>query len=405
MDNNPLYQPFIDAETKFMCDLVSPGFNMDNFEPGQRVSQQDPVKLIEVLKRHRLFPAFYNGWLKSPKINEKSWQTFDSELKQLAGINRVQMIHKSAVLVKIIESLKGKGIPAIALKGPALAKMLYNDVGMKSSIDLDIFIDIKNCDKAISALYESGFYCSPVYNGLNRKQKKYFFNNFNHLELSGSDKLLIELHWSLFSNKYVMDIPFGKFYEQSQTVEIADTEIPVLNSLHHALYLMGHGAWHQWSRLDWLYDLTLLMLHNRDILPALTIEAKRQGLEKITAQSLELSRIYFGANPGVYQEQNIVKNLNLWVVKKAVKAIGGEYERKFRIFPRIAYKYYQMRLKNSFRYRLKLWVRTGTNMKDWETLKLPENMFFVYFLIRPVLYVWRKLPHPRPFRQWSDKFS
>jgi len=32
-----------------------------------------------------------------------------------------------------------------------------------------------------------------------------------------------------------------------------------------------------------------------------------------------------------------------------------------------------------------------TNITDWLTLRLPENLFFLYFLLRPFIWVFRKL--------------
>ena len=330
------YRSLIDTETRFMCDLVSPGFDLATYPLEAAMQQQEALKLLETLKRHRLYPAFYNVWRNLPKTNDKNWQQFDKDLKQLVEANRIRMIQKTTTLVQVVEVFEKERIPMIALKGPAMAQMLYGDVGMKASIDLDILININDWDKAVLNLKKIGFIYPETSYELNNRQKKYLFNNFNHIELDRPDIfLLMELHWALHSNKHIMEISFGELYGQSRIIELANVRVPILGPLHHALFLMTHGALHQWARLDWLYDWTMAMLHNSDFQLEFKTRVERLGLEIIKAQSFELSHLFFGARFDVSFGQIHANPQNSWFLKKAVNAIGHDYNQKFKPFSRI----------------------------------------------------------------------
>jgi|GEM_PF-4188841 len=52
-------------------------------------------------------------------------------------------------------------------------------------------------------------------------------------------------------------------------------------------------------------------------------------------------------------------------------------------------RFYQMRLRKEWNYKLQAFTQLWVTMKDWDDLPLPDPLFFLYFLFRPFLWLRR----------------
>jgi hypothetical protein len=381
----------IPLETQFMCDLVSPGFDAGQYPFASILTKLDPSILFDTLKRHHLYPLFHKVWHSLNLSLTPPWNSFSADLKTLVNTNRVQMITKTTVLLKIAKTFGDKHIPMIALKGPALAQQLYGDVALKASLDLDVFIDVADYKLAVKTLVGIGFENAEVPGNLNQRQETYLINNFHHIGfVHGATKVRLELHWALHTNKYTVGYTFEELYQQSGTVLLAGVAVNVPGELHQCIYLMFHGSTHQWKRLDWLCDWTMISQQCSNTCQGLPSEVRRQGLEKIVAQSVELGQLFFGDLPALREVYGVVTLQPCFLAASARNAILQEYQYSLGILPRLAMKVYLSSLKSDIRYKLKVWKTFGPNLGDWGLLSLPEYLFFLYFPLRPFLYLYKK---------------
>jgi hypothetical protein len=389
------YYSLIDNETRWMCRIVQQdtlkNFNHE-FHELTRIKFLDKVvfekevnaaRLLEKLKRHRLYPIFYKKWKEwEDRPKEGVWLQFELSLKKLVERNQIRMMQKASELIKIVNAFEKDGIRVISLKGPVLAQQLYGNIALKASIDLDILIDEKDFDKAWNCLYTLEYNCPGMEKGFSPKQKSYLIKNFHHIDFSRKDENLhLELHWMLNTNRYFLEYPFEMLYGNTIVESIGGSEIKVLSPLHQSIHLMAHGAYHQWARLDWLLEWSTLMKKYTEK-EKFEEEVKRNGLERIAKQTFALRELYFN------EESKNCDEVAFSLVKNALKAANKPFEKLLGL--KIKQKVYFLKLKTGLKYKLQVLSVLGTNKGDWKLVKLPDSLFFIYYILRPVTFVVNK---------------
>jgi hypothetical protein len=84
----------------------------------------------------------------------------DPDLPRMRGIHRrtwyVNQQHLAEV-ARVAATLDAEGIPMLVLKGAALARLYYGDVGLRPMGDIDVMVPPAQRDRALSLLIESGW--------------------------------------------------------------------------------------------------------------------------------------------------------------------------------------------------------------------------------------------------------
>ena len=122
----------------------------------QHFTAGDWDKLYESAIQSGLFPVFYNCLL-SLDLNNIS-ADFLSRLKNLYFLNLRRNVLLEQELFRIISYFKELNIPVIPLKGPILARYLYNDLALRqTSCDLDLLVRHETIEKTKEKLAELGY--------------------------------------------------------------------------------------------------------------------------------------------------------------------------------------------------------------------------------------------------------
>jgi hypothetical protein len=385
-----IYKYWPDQETRMVCNILSPS-TMVNDNMNGILQDLDHDKVRNTLNRHRLFPAFYKKWkeLIHNQTLTSPWLEFTEQLRIKTEANRLQMLQKTTTLLKIAEAFEKKQIPVLPLKGPVLAFQLYGDVGIKSSLDLDIFIPGGCFNSAFETLISLGLSTEFNYE-LSPRQKRYLLGNFHHIAfLNGHTR--IELHWEINTNRFMTGHPNDEYFQKAVPLEIAGKKLQTLHPDHLIEYLAIHGSYHAWSRLDWLYDFSNALLINQKPLHTISNDMTSAGLGTIFLQSTFLAHKLFGT-PSAIDFPTIPKYLILTPLKEISKPYSSAQNQKL---TRFSQKWYILQLKSSLKYKLHVFSVLGTNQGNWKMLKLPDKLFFLYFILRPILYIrqiWRKHP-------------
>lgn len=219
----------------------------------------------------------------------------------------------------------GRGIPALALKGVALAAPLYGDIALRPMNDLDLLVRREHLQSAAQALISLGyqpFY--PQHLGL-AGWVDAALNHHLHLRGGSSRNLILELHWSLVAGESDRRSPcLDWFWGQAESLPLPAELLasdrgsppslttltvqglsPTANLLYLAAHLfLQHGA----ERAIWLwyYDLYLLIQRRGDQirwdeLPALAAELRWTDALRL---GLQAARDWFGVSlpPGLLEE-------------------------------------------------------------------------------------------------------
>lgn len=386
MSSKTKYKSSLSDEIRMFGDLLSDDQNSSLIE---KFIQWNPDRLLHLLKTHRLYPVFYK--LFGPDLkNGKAWEAFSLSLKKLVQGNNLQMLHKTSVLVKVTEAFDKENIPLISLKGPVLAKLLHGDLAGKASIDLDIFIREDQFEHAVKLLCSLGFQPLKFSGELNQPQRQYLLNHFHHLGFyHPEEKVPLELHWHLNTNKYLLKFKFDDLYARSVSIPVGGQLVRIFSPSDLAIFLMVHGSYHAWARLDWLFEFSLALRKYSGSFREIEEECKKRGLDRLFSFSTRLSNLVFQTD---FPEKEMEGKENE-LFRFCIRALNQSQLQFTGTRDRLRYKFYLSGFKRSFRYKAQVWLAMRTNPPDWQTIRLPERLFFLYYFLRPVLYfIGRRKP-------------
>lgn len=320
-------------------------------------------------------------------IMPTEWIHFQKSLKDLVHSNNMMMLQKAGMLVKIAQNLEKAGFPFISLKGPVLSQILHGNLTTKASIDLDILIQENDWEAAVSTLYEMGFVQSKYQFELNKPQKKYLFKHFHHLGFyHPGGKISLELHWQLNTNKYLLKWEFEELYWKSVMVEVGGKPIHTLAPVETVVHLMVHGAHHAWSRLDWLLEFALALTKYQHLYAGIISECRTLGLDSLFLFSSRISNIVFNTTFPENKKAN-----DDFKIRFCIDSINAAQVADYtKPLLRVRQKLYLSQFKTDLRYKVQVWLALRTNMLDWQTLKLPPRLFFLYYLLRPFMVIYNR---------------
>ncbi len=344
--------------------------------------------LMEFIRHHRVSPTVYHA-CHDRRCEHEVPSSFLRSLQQEYRRNTFQMLHLSAEMARIGQSFEDGGIPAVFLKGPALAYSLYGDVSRRMSCDLDILIPIDRLEEAETLLTEMGYrkddYIQTV---LNDWKWRHHHITFVHPEKG----IKTEIHWRLNPGPS-WEPSFKELWERKKICLISGRSLNVLGPGDCFLFLLSHGARHGWSRLRWLADIDQLM---RRGIEWTVIEKmlKKYKLVHVGGQALLLASCLLNT-PLPDEMRALLRHPRsvrlaqsaLFYLKQMVRLHNEPLPAEVSLY----HKRYLYRLMPFRQKVLFLLSFLYPYYEDSVLLPLPRRMHFLYFPLRPVLWMWRKL--------------
>ncbi len=329
---------------------------------------------------------------RSEKIEHLLPTNVIENIKNLQHRNTKRNMNYLRELVLLSEDFNKKNIPHLFLKGPVLSEIAYGNPFLKDSIDLDILVPFHALEKTHQLLIESGYQMTYPAFEMTKMQRRINYKishhyNFRHPE----KKVQIELHWKLMNPQILLPLDFESLYERASEAEMNQYKIKTLSKEDYLLYLAVHGSKHRWYSLGWLKDFSMLVkTSSEEELNQLIDKALMMGLSKPVIQSFILTHLLFDeAVPeniqDIYRQK---KGMDRFIIQalKAIQTPLGQIRNM-----KGSKLSYQFQLRESLPYRFTLLFRLRTHHSDWEMLKLPSGLFFLYYPLRPLLFLYRVL--------------
>jgi hypothetical protein len=370
------------AEYRFLFECCRAAFagTMARYPDGIR-----PKVFLEIVQHHKLVPHLY-PILKSHCENVPS--VVLSQFQQLVKRHNLHILKLSGELARLSRLFAANDIPWLSIKGPALSVQLYGDIAMRQSGDLDILVDEGNLERVKHLLKDAGYHSLYKDRIFNRKQRTYYQKYVTDQSWRNSERNIhIELHWRLTQSDRVAPNN-ADWFQHKTDVTIGNSAIPTLDRLMHTLYLCRHGSLHLWFRLFWLWDVAYIFQQiTEDESRALRKLVQQYRLEKILDQSIYFSQQIFRISLPHTFPQNVCLNKIIDPVlchileNKSDQRISSMWHEYI----------YRMRLQSGIRYWWAVSALMVNNPRDWETICLPESLFFLYYIIKPAALVKRKL--------------
>lgn len=260
-----------------------------------------PLNWEEVLAsayRHGVAPLLYRS-LTNVGDDGVPQEVMD-QLRAAYRDNLARNMHLYAELRRILEALREKDVEVILLKGAALAKMVYGDIGLRPMSDVDVLAKKEDLPKAVELLFQMGY-------GLCENQEaqdqnihiQELINSYNrHVPALGHPQGIqkLDIHWT------IPDSPFNieGLWERAITIKIDKTDVQVLSLEDLLLHLSLHTSVHHKFNdhgLKQLYDIAITInryFHEIDW-DQLLLHAYKWRTEKYLYLTLLLSQEILGA--------------------------------------------------------------------------------------------------------------
>jgi len=292
----------------------------------------------------------------------------------------------AAELIRILDALESAGIPAVPYKGPELGCTVYGNLALRQFFDLDILCAKKDVDRAKEILLAQGY---RDYWQLSPARKRATMRSQVHHQLIREDPACVtELHWGILPANLRDPFDAQALLERSERIRLGGSWIRTLCREDLLLVLCVHCCKHLGYRLVWFLDIAELVRSQQGMdWEGVLRRAKTMGIERMTLLCLLLSRRLLAAPVPEAVLQRAQGN-------PAVLRLAGDFLRRYlRVTPDqvgSAEKLgVRLRLRERWSDKLHGAMRTllifsVPTAKEWERFNLPDNVFFLYYLLRPL---------------------
>jgi hypothetical protein len=330
-------------------------------------------KLIQLISRNNL-NAFIAAHIdRFPELERLKQAIVKRARKSLAKNLLLQ-----ADLIRIIDLAKEHNIHLVLFKGHPVNEMIYGNSNVRTSTDVDICVPPSQLLLMEKILLEKDYTEDSRNLQLNDKEFELFLKNDNEKGYYSPTKSKVDVHFKLFKNPYILQIPAEENAYLIPSV-YCNRAIYRMNNAYTLLYLVSHGKIHYWEKMMWLIDIVyLLRKFNEKELEEVIELAKKNNLEKVLLGTISLCNIAFEMPiPKVFEEK--INNKQATYVIDGLKSMAtGKTSKlsqwKQRVFFKNNFKF--------FLYQISLFPS-----RDMNIVKIPFARRILYPILRPITYL------------------
>ncbi|MFD0047954.1 nucleotidyltransferase family protein [Actinomycetes bacterium NPDC127524] len=338
---------------------------------------------LQLVIHHRVYPIIYS---KVKMFDEKIVPQFVIQtLYKEYQKNTYGMLALCREMEHISNLFTENHIPNLFLKGPVIAADIYGDISLRTSKDLDILIPINTFKKAEKLLLSSGFKkMSGPYILSEWKWRTHHILYF-HPERN----IQLEIHWRL-QPLPLSEPSFNELWERKRVSTITSYPVHFLGKEDLFLFLISHGSRHAWFRLRWLLDIDKMVKKGVSLNEANILLKNYKNLH-LVGQALILTSQLF-KTPINEEMQLVIENSRSKELAHKALIIIKDMLPLEKIMSTNYYKRYRLSLKSKSLQKIySIIVLFYPSTADAMTLRLPKPLHFLYFPLRPFLWVYRNI--------------
>ena len=288
----------------------------------------------------------------------------------------------TARLLKVLRVFEEHGIRAVPYKGPALAEAAYGDIALRTFCDLDILVRERDIPKVKELLLAGGF--RERYALTKRQEKEHSKRNCEYSFEAGNGEILLDVHWGL-ARPYMLGKDIGGVWDRIGAGRLAGGNVFLLSDEDTLLMLCLHGTVHLWTRLGLVCDVTRFLEARAGVdLPEVLRKAEESGLRRVLLLGLGLARDLLDAElPGEIGEE-IEKDRPVGTLRTHVRST------LFRREPGLPgireTTWFHLKAKDRIADKAGYFLIRALipTIEDWNCVRLPDSLYFLYFLYRPL---------------------
>ena len=146
---------------------------------------------------------------------------------------------------RVVSTFERAGIDVILLKGPSIAKWLYERPYDRSYVDVDLLVDPSSVESVVKVLEGMGF--EPHFSELPLDQPWYARS------FVGPDDVVIEVHRTLPGVLAVPEEAWRTLRRRAEQMEIGGRPVAILDAPGRAMHIVLH-AWHHGGSIPHVVD-------------------------------------------------------------------------------------------------------------------------------------------------------
>jgi hypothetical protein len=349
-----------------------------------------PAVLMTALD-HGVMPLLYRNF---PILGlETAPGAFLSDLRALYLANTYRNLSLTRELLNVLAIFESVGIPVVAYKGPVLAVVAYGDTSLRQFSDLDLLVSRLDVGKVKVLLKSEGYKASYT---LTPRQERAHLAGTCELGFDLSDpRIYLDVHWR-FAADYLGGGPdAGLALARRRRVNMGNATAPSLDPEDMLLVLCVDGAFYLWSKLQMVCDVAeLIQTHQGWDWSGLVERARAQGLLRMLLLGTSLATELLEAP--VPWEVSALAARDPVVSALRASVLRGLFMPKTVEPSLLETSRFQLRALDIRKARLNYrWIRAVVpTVQDWQWVRLPDSLYFLYYFLRPVRLAVEGLAKP-----------
>ncbi|MCU0268877.1 MAG: nucleotidyltransferase family protein [Acidimicrobiales bacterium] len=226
----------------------------------------------------------------------------DPDLPRIVGLRRLAWMRTRHLLrgaEEALAALVGAGVPAMALKGTALASVAYEHAALRPMTDIDVLVPPRHVDDAVAVLAGLGYAGRPL-------ADRQFYATRHGVPLHRADGVAVDVHWmahrSLGLPGLARTRPWDpaatgvrpdEWWERAEPLRLGDSIVLSACPTDHLVHTCLHGAFggHR-NRLRWVADSAALLRTQGDRIDwsLLVAQARRRRVSPTLAEAFRFLR-------------------------------------------------------------------------------------------------------------------
>jgi hypothetical protein len=343
----------------------------------------DFEKLLILINQHGLDPILY---MKLKKYKNILNETFLDNLKtNYINIAKNNML-LSSELISLNNLFIENNLNYLSFKGPSLSLLAYGDVISRRYLDLDILVKKEDLEDIYKMLIKNGYTTETKIEHL--KDNRFLDISKDMIFFNDKKNIVFEVHWKLLEKRFFFQkISFNDLgWKNISYVKINNVDIPTFDKEYLVFYLIVHGSKHFWERIEWLYNIYLLLIKYEDMdLNKIYTYSKIMQTETMLKIFFTLLKTRFNYNVN----SNIIKlDKNSYKLAKEIEKNWTDIELKE---GNINFKEmkFMIKMQDNLLNKIKVSFKTILQIKVYDILyvNLPQKLTFMYYLVRPFRFL------------------
>lgn len=333
----------------------------------------DESMIFRLSQRHRVEPLVWAVLKEFDIFSDEVRSRFEIAFRQ----NQLKSLRAKAIESRLRQILHRNNAKGLLLKGSGIAERYYDDIAERHVLDIDLYVGREGLNQMIFELQEIGY--APVIDLHKFNDAQFDFFKSTHHDIYFAPKTLdgllpIELHWRIQSPWSDFEIkPFDGF-----------------NAEDEFLYLCVHGTEHGWFRLKWLMDLPRIIMKADFEWTVLWKRAIALNCKHHFCITLILMDELCIFPIPVELSGQIRKAKYRFQMRYIIGVLSSDGH--FNDNDRNRWQYFRYLFSlSSKRFNFSFFRQFLTSPKDWQIVRISERWFFLYYLLRPFLWAYRRV--------------